>query len=495
MSRAGSPGTLLRGHRARLLVAALLAAAVVATLALSTGGDRAAPFLRVVVHDGLVLVSGSGFGPSATAVVTARSEEGSAAVQATTTQDGTIEVAFRPPVGATGDVRVSAAVDGVRAVASVASVGAGGASTGLPDAGDGEPAAVPMTGAPAAVTVAPATSGLQVHRVPAGVAGDCSVDVTEAMNAWLRSVPDGSQVEFAPGGCYRVDGSLALDDRHDLVIEGNGATVRAGVVAPAGTNRAQWYVQYGSDITLRDMTLVGVNPEARFDVDHEWDHNVFVRGTHTVTVENVHGRNTYGDFIAIAQGADGTTIPSDITIRDVSADTIGRMGISCVACDGVSVSGSVFNDIAYHVFDLEIQGDDWPGRDVTYTGNTIGRHGWAFFSVGTPFQTHRNDLSNVRIDGNTMTMPGSDTENCAPAISFRSSKIHAETVTITDNTLLSHGDAIMVGTASDVTIRGNSARLAGRGCNDPVGIRAVHVEGLDLRGNTVIGYPTARRVE
>jgi hypothetical protein len=354
---------------------------------------------------------------------------------------------------------------------------------------------VPMTGAPRAVTGSPATPGLPVYRVPTEVPSDCSVDVTETMTAWLRSVPDGSQVELAQGGCYQVDGSLRLDDRHDLVIEGNGATLRAQALAPAGTNRAQWYVEYGSAITLRDMTLVGVNPEARFDVDHEWDHNVFVRGTHTVMIENVHGRNTYGDFIAIAQGADGVTIPSDITIRYVSAETIGRMGISCVACDGVSVSDSVFNDIAYHAFDLEIQGDDWPGRDITYTGNTIGRHGWAFFSVGTPFQTLRNDLSNVRIAGNSMTMPGSDTENCAPAISFRSSKTRADTVTITDNTLLSHGDAIMVRTASDVVIRGNSARLVGRGCDDPVGIRAVDVSDLDLRDNTVSGYPTARQVD
>ncbi|CCH88125.1 protein of unknown function; putative Pectin lyase domain [Modestobacter italicus] len=458
----------------------------------TTTGDGTDPYLAVTVSGGLVLATGSGFPAGEPAVLTARSDEGSASVWVTAAGDGGLDAAFRPPAGFTGDVAVSATADAGRAEDTVAVPPGPPAPPSSAPAG---PAAVPMTGPPAADTVPPTVSGLPESQVPADIAADCSVDVTEALNDWLASVPDGSQVDLGREGCYRVDGSLRLDGRRDLVIAGNSSTLRAGVTAPAGTNRAQWYLEYGSNITLRDMTLVGVAPAAEFDADHEWDHNIFIRGTRTVTVENVHGRRAQGDFIAIAQGADNTTIPSDITIRNVSAETIGRMGISCVACDGVSVSGSVFNDIAYHVFDLELQGDDWPGRDVTYTGNTVGSHGWAFFSVGAPTPTRRNDLSGITITGNTVTMPGSDVENCQPSISFRANTVPADTVTITDNRLLSHSDGVLVRRASDVTVRGNTATLAEPGCGDPVGFRTSDVDDPDVGGNDVTGYRTAQEVE
>jgi hypothetical protein len=72
--------------------------AAVAVLVLTTGRGQATPSLAVVAQDGLVLATGSGFRPSVAVVVTARSVEGSAAVQTTTDEDGTVEVAFRPRV-------------------------------------------------------------------------------------------------------------------------------------------------------------------------------------------------------------------------------------------------------------------------------------------------------------------------------------------------------------------------------------------------------------
>ncbi|MGY1716254.1 hypothetical protein ACI78R_17450 [Geodermatophilus sp. SYSU D01106] len=329
-----------------------------------------------------------------------------------------------------------------------------------------------------------------MHTIPLDIPGDCSTDVTDEVNAWITSVPDDSTILFEESACYRVDGTLELKGRHGLVVEGNSATFKAFDEAPEYTNRAQWYLEYGSDITLRDMSLVGVNPVAEFDDTHEWDHNLFIRGTDGVTVEHVHGRGAHGDFIAVAQGPDDTSIPSDIVIRHVSADTVGRMGISCVACDGMSVEDSVFNNIAYHALDLEIQGDGWPGRDVRYTGNTVGSHGWAFFSVGTPYTTRDNDVSGLVIADNTVTMPGSDTDNCLPAISFRSAEYRTTGVSITDNTLVSHTEAILVRLASDAVIRGNTATLVEPTCGDPVGIRTIAVDPADIGDNQMLGYRT-----
>ena len=508
-----SPPSQQRPGRARGRLVAGLGSAVAVTAGLAlvfallpsdsdSDSDRAEDdnsSLSLTHSDGLVVTTGDGYPASSVVEVRAQFDGGSGSAVLAADSGGDFVVAFRPPAGFSGDVHVSADASGTGSSSVIAVPPAGSAGDGDPTPGTpGSDAlmVVPTTGAPAVTEIVPSDSGLPRFGVPAEITDDCSRDVTEQLNDWLDTVPDGSQVDFSGAGCYRVEGSLRLSDRNDLVIAGNGATFSAGQQMPSGTrNRAQWWLQYGRNITLRDMTLIGVNPEAKFDLANEWDHNLFIRGTDTVTIDNVHGRKAFGDFIAIAQGPDETTIPRNITIRNVSADIVGRMGISCVACDGVSVDNSVFNNIAYHVFDLEIQGDDWPGRNVRYTNNTIGQHGWAFFSVGTPYQTYDNDLSDVHIAGNTMTDPGEIGDKCLPAISFVSSKIRASGVTIEDNTLLSHTDAVMVKLASSVTIRNNTARLIGPSCGEPVGVRTAQVDGADVAGNDLIGYQTSHAGE
>ena len=482
-----------RRRRGRLGLAvlatmALVAAAValVANLGTSPSHPSSSSWtLDLAWGDGLVVTTGSGFEASSTVDVSARFDGGSGSALMTTDEAGRFSVAFRPPVGVTGDVEVTAAAGDAHTDRTVAMTPAAAAG---PAPAPGDLLVVPTTGAPAAPTAAP-DSGLPRFEVPADIAADCSADVATELNAWLSTVPDDSEVRFAPGACYRVEDSLTLEDRNGLVIEGNGATFRAETPVPTPeTNRAQWRLDYGTGIVLRDMTLVGVNREPRFDQRNEFDHNLFIRGSWDVTVDNVHGRGAYGDYIAIAQGTDGTSIPGDITIRNSSAETVGRMGISCVACDGVTVENSVFNDIGYHAFDLEVEDDGWPTRGVRYTGNTVGRHGHAFFSVGTPFRTDDNDVSDIQITGNLVTQPGANNGDCVPAISFLYNKVPVRDVRIEDNDLVSRTDAIVVKLASDVVVRNNTARLVAPTCGDPVGIRAPSTDGADVSANELTGY-------
>ncbi|MGY1914945.1 hypothetical protein [Blastococcus sp. SYSU DS0973] len=458
------------------------------------GAPAAEPSLELEHDDGLVIAAGSDFPQSALVQVSADFDGGSGSAALRADDAGDFVVAFRPPAGFTGNVRVTAESDAVssQSMLDVRADNTEDGGTGADRAEDDSLLIVPTTGPQTDGEPEPSDQALPRHEVPAAITADCSDEVTEDLQGWLDTVPDGSHIDFPRDACYWIDGSLMLEGRHDLVIAGNGTTFRAKNKMPEDDpNRAQWWLQYGSNITLRDMRLTGVNPVAQFDEANEWDHNVFIRGTDTVTIENVHGRNTYGDFIAIAQAPDQVTIPRDITIRDVSADTVGRMGISCVACDGVSVDNSVFNNIAYHVFDLEVQGDDWPGRNIRYTNNTIGEHGWAFFSVGTPYQTFDNDISDLYIAGNTMTDAGEIGDKCLPAISFVSSKIHARDVTIENNSLLSHTDAVAVKRASSVIVRDNEAELVEPTCGDPVGVRMTGVDDVHVHDNELVGFPTS----
>ena len=51
-------------------------------------------------------------------------------------------------------------------------------------------------------------------------------DVGDALQRFVDGVPDGSTIVFRSGGTYRMDHGLRLAGRHDLVFEGNGATLQ-----------------------------------------------------------------------------------------------------------------------------------------------------------------------------------------------------------------------------------------------------------------------------
>lgn len=474
-----------RRRRVLALVAVVLVAAALVTVWMTRDEPTSHARTTAEWQGGAVVVTGRGYDRSASVDVSARFDGGSGSALMTADDDGGFTVAFRPPAGVSGDVGITA-VSGDQRLEDTVTMSPPGDGAQAPAGGN--LLVVPMTGAPAS-TAPPAESGLPRYDVPADIAADCSTDVAGPLNAWLRSVPDDSEIRFAAQACYRVDDSLMLENRTGLVIEGNGSTFRAETAVPTPeTNRAQWRLDYGTGIVLRDMTLVGMNTEPRFNEDNEFDHNLFIRGSWDVTVDNVHGRGAYGDFIAIAQGVDETSIPGAIEIRNSSAETVGRMAISCVACDGVTVENSVFNDIGYHVFDLEVEGDDRPTRGIRYTGNTIGRHGHAFFSVGTPFQTYRNDVSDIVITDNLVTQPGANEGDCVPPISFLYNKVPVRDVVIEGNRLVSRTDAIVVSKVSGVAIRDNTARLVRPTCGDPIGIRTISSDGEDVAGNHLTGY-------
>ena len=102
--------------------------------------------------------------------------------------------------------------------------------------------------------------------VPPTIDATGASDVSAALNAFVASVPDGSTIVFPEGASYRLDpGGLVLYDRHNLVLDGNGATLR--VTNPGDTwlggpiNLNSQRISFGqnSHIAIRDFNLVGSN--------------------------------------------------------------------------------------------------------------------------------------------------------------------------------------------------------------------------------------------
>lgn len=112
-----------------------------------------------------------------------------------------------------------------------------------------------------------AVSGTSDVTVPASIPSDCSRDVSTELTAWIASVPDGSTLQFAPGGCYRADRTIAIQYRNNLTFEGNESTFRAftsGRELPRAQarNRSMFSFWQGTNITMRNTIVRGANPNA-----------------------------------------------------------------------------------------------------------------------------------------------------------------------------------------------------------------------------------------
>ena len=94
----------------------------------------------------------------------------------------------------------------------------------------------------------------------------CSIDPPDdevGIQAAIRACPDGSRVSFPSGAEYHAKGPIRLDDRRDLVIDGNGSTFRTSsrATAPGSGN---WVVLRGTNILFEDMVVHGA-----FDLEPE----------------------------------------------------------------------------------------------------------------------------------------------------------------------------------------------------------------------------------
>ena len=378
-----------------------------------------------------------------------------------------------------------------------------------PQARTGAPSAPASPSAPAGTSsspggAAPSTEPTQprpggdepprgpVASVPTTIAADCSGDVTKALNAWMASVSDGSTLQFGVGGCYRVDGTLALRDRHDLTLDGRGAGFASSVVPPASPKivRQMWFVLGGSGITIRNMTLRGTNPTAHFDVGREWFPLIGIAGTRDVLVDRVQGSHSWGDFVSIGPdvrrvtNSNGTraVLPENVTIRDSSASVIGRHGVSCSGCKAVTVDHDVFRDVAYQVVDIEVEASTWYARDVAVTNNTIaGRvHLSVLANAGIG-----SDVTNITVSGNTMT---GTPISCASPIQVDDTEPVKSNFVISNNRFTTLGNAFRLKGVSGVTAEGNAITFRNGGCTDPgVAVVTANIQGGVVRNNNFAG--------
>jgi polygalacturonase len=246
---------------------------------------------------------------------------------------------------------------------------------------DGSPADPLAAGSPPSATSlgadpasppspAPSISAGPVVAVPARIDATAGTDVAAALQAVLDSAPNGATIRFPAGARYLLGSTLHLDARHDLVLDGRGASLRA--TAGSGAARPVIRLSGSSGVTIRDLVLIGANPQPGvYRPTREHDHGVSIVGSAAITLAGLRIEATSGDCVYIAD-QDGAW-SDGVSLLDSTCHGPGRNGVGVVGARNIDVERTAFSNVGYHVLDLEPnQGPPLEGAsNVTFRANTV----------------------------------------------------------------------------------------------------------------------------
>lgn len=239
--------------------------------------------------------------------------------------------------------------------------------------------------------------------VPASIDATGVTDASAALTAFLATVADGSTIVFRVAGVYRMDRGLTFSNRHDLVFEGNGATLKSNGVRTCARDCSLFYLlEENTRITIRNFNLVGNSPTPGSFSD-SWQHAsaITIVGGGDVEIANVTVSGVGGDGLTLSGVAPGW--PDAIWFHDSHVIDSGRMGVAVVAGRNVTVERVRFDTVAYGAFDIEPNDTTQGASDVQFLDNAVGswthEFGFLFAANGAPGSA----VTGVTVSGNTTT--------------------------------------------------------------------------------------------
>jgi hypothetical protein len=250
----------------------------------------------------------------------------------------------------------------------------------------------------------PAPVTTRTVTVPASIDTTGASDASPALNAFIASVPDGSLINFPSATVYRIDKAIFLEHRHNIILDGNGCTLKYTSVT--GTNQIYsfWYPEGadGSDIWIRNFVLIGSSPYP----------GVFTPGTSPAGGEGQHGviitgkrfevsgctiSAVWGDGFIVFGGASG------VWIHDNHVISAGRQGLAVISATNVIAERNAFDKSGYCTFDVEPNYASESCTNIIFRNNTVGTYDYAggryFFGAGS---TAGAVVDGIVVDGNTV---------------------------------------------------------------------------------------------
>ena len=290
--------------------------------------------------------------------------------------------------------------------------------------------------------------------VPLWINSTGRVNVTDKLQRFIDSVPNGRVIRFHRNGRYRSEGTLFVSHRDHLVFDGNGATVFATI--RGARNRAQWWIKDGSAIVFRNMKVRGANPnggtsEGAYNVKQETQHGFRLEGVDGAELDKVQVTDVYGDFVYI--GRDKSKVASqNVWIHDSDFKRNGRQGIAVTAATNVIIERNHFFNTRRSTIDLEPNSKSWHVSNVFVLDNTVGKGRLLFVA------SHgQGPVDNIVISRNQLRGHVLNIDAVAPEGKRRSNWI------ITDNVsnVTVHNRAIRLFGIDGLVVSGNTQRVAG----------------------------------
>jgi hypothetical protein len=225
-------------------------------------------------------------------------------------------------------------------------------------------------------------------------------DATAGLQALIDGTLDGGVVRLARGGDYRVEGTLVLEDRHDLTIAGNGARIFA--TTTGDPDRSQIRIVGGSGLDVRNVEIEGANPQAgvgegAYQRRLESQHGIRLDGVTDAELDRVHVHDTYGDLVYVSRNEDDRRWTEQVWIHDSTFDHSGRQGIAVVAGRDVVIERNRITETARAGVDLEPNSPSWGADNIHILDNEVGPGRLLFVAAGG-----RGPVNRVIIARNTL---------------------------------------------------------------------------------------------
>ena len=337
----------------------------------------------------------------------------------------------------------------------------------------------------------PPTTTPGVYKVPKKIPDNCSAPVEDRIMAWLATVPNGSTVQFGPGGCYGQDGTITLTGRSGLVIDGQGSEFRA--LTPGDAGRANWRFAGGANLTVQNMAVRGTNPNGEYVHAVEWQHGYSVEGVQGMTLSNVQARETWGDGVLLYHGADSPACGDDassarnVVITGALIERAGRQGVAIVDAENVTLQDSTIGPVAWWGVDIETDDNCEIARHVNIVRNQFGANRYGVIgSVGFGGDPQVGDMT---VTDNTQTVEtGLPGECWAPVWILSPDAKYRSGYTFQRNRLLARRNAFEFRRVNNIDVSSNNVTLTPTtGCGKRAGVLMVDSHTVGITSNAFSG--------
>jgi hypothetical protein len=300
----------------------------------------------------------------------------------------------------------------------------------------------------------PAPVTTRTVTVPASIDATGTTDVSTALRKFILSVPDGSLINFRSAAVYRIDHCVWFESRHNLILDGNGCTLKYTSVTGTTGGCSFWYPEgAGSDIWIRNFVLIGSSPypgvytPGTSPTGGEWQHGVIITGNR-FEVSGCTISKVWGDGFLVDSGA------SYVWIHDNHVISAGRNGLSVISGTNVIAEHNAFDKTGLSAFNVEPNVATESCTNIIFRLNTIGTYGTP--ALFTPYAFSADATAGAVIDG--IVINGN---------------------TVTGNSIATYVDSVGTVRMKHITFTNNKGGKAVAGAV----IYFKHIDGLTITGN------------